>query len=581
MIVAVITARGGSKGLPKKNVLTLNGKPLIAWTIESALKSKYVSRVFVTTDDSEIASISREFGAEVISRPKELARDESTSDDAIAHAIDALAESGVDFTDVVLLQPTSPLRTSEHIDQGIEKYIKENASIVISGFEPTLCISKVYKLTESGHLNPIVDKDSSFKRRQDADSYFYPNGAIYIFSVERFNSQRLIPRDNITPFFMLENDSVDIDTKQDLEKCEAIMSNKTLNQAGKNVNNPTFEICGRKIGLDYEPLVIAEIGINHGGSLAVAKQIVDSAIEGGAEVIKHQTHVVEDEMSDEAKTVIPGNADVSIYEIMKSSALNEEEETELKHYVESKGAIFISTPFSRAAVYRLERMGVEAYKIGSGECNNYPLLELVASLKKPVILSTGMNGIPAIKKAVNIFRKYDTPYSLLHTTNLYPTPDHLIRLGAMQELANVFPDAVVGLSDHSIGNLACLGAVACGASILERHYTDSKDRQGPDIICSMDAPECAELISFSKRMAKMRGGEKGAIKEEQVTIDFAYASVVSEKEIKKGEKFTRENIWVKRPGTGDFLAEDYELLIGKVAATDIYQGIQIKKEMVK
>lgn len=345
--------------------------------------------------------------------------------------------------------------------------------------------------------------------------------------------------------------------------------------------NPFFEICGRMVGLDYDPLIIAEIGINHGGSLDVAKSIVDSAIKGGAEVIKHQTHVVEDEMSEEAKSVVPGNADISIYDIMESSALNEKEEAELKHYVESKGAIFISTPFSRAAVHRLERMDVQGYKIGSGECNNYPLLELVASKKKPVILSTGMNGIPSIKKAVQIFEKHNTPVALLHTTNLYPTPDKLIRLGAMQELAYEFPNLVVGLSDHSIDNLACLGAVACGASILERHFTDSKERIGPDIICSMDADECAELISESKRMAKMRGGVKGAVKEEQVTIDFAYASVVSDENIIEGEEFTRENLWVKRPGTGDFLAEDYESLIGKRAAMDIEKGKQIKKEMVK
>lgn len=343
---------------------------------------------------------------------------------------------------------------------------------------------------------------------------------------------------------------------------------------------PVFEISGRKIGLDYDPLVIAEIGINHEGSLQVAFEMVDAAIEGGAEVIKHQTHVVEDEMSGEAKKVIPGNADVSIYEIMERCALNEEDENKLKEYVESKGAIFISTPFSRAAAERLERMNVPAYKIGSGECNNYPLLDLIASYGKPIILSTGMNDIPSIEKAVNIFRKHKTPFCLLHTTNLYPTPDHLIRIGAMEQLQTAFPDAVVGLSDHSIDNLACLGAVAAGASVLERHFTDSKDRPGPDIVCSMDTKECAELIAQSKRMAQMRGGKKEAAKEEQVTIDFAYASVVTIADIKEGEEFTRDNLWVKRPGTGDFLAEDYDSLLGKIAKQDIPTNVQLKKEFI-
>ncbi|MBO2590364.1 N-acetylneuraminate synthase family protein [Shewanella algae] len=342
--------------------------------------------------------------------------------------------------------------------------------------------------------------------------------------------------------------------------------------------NPVFEISGRKIGFDFEPLVIAEIGINHEGSLKVAFEMVDAAIKGGAEVIKHQTHVVEDEMSSEAKNVIPGNADVSIYEIMKRCALSEEDEIQLQQYVESKGAIFISTPFSRAAVMRLERMNVPAYKVGSGECNNYPLLDLIASFRKPVILSTGMNDIKSVEKAVNIFRKHGTPFCLLHTTNLYPTPDHLIRFGAMEQLQAAFPDAVVGLSDHSIDNLACLGAVAAGASVLERHFTDSKKRIGPDICCSMDADECAELIKLSKRMAKMRGGSKEAVMEERVTIDFAYASVVTTCEINAGEIFTKENIWVKRPGTGEFLAEEYETLLGRPAKCYIPSDVQLKKE---
>lgn len=344
---------------------------------------------------------------------------------------------------------------------------------------------------------------------------------------------------------------------------------------------PEFNISGRKIGYEYDPLVIAEIGINHEGSLQAAYEMVDAAIEAGAEIIKHQTHVVEDEMSGDAKKVIPGNADVSIYEIMERCALNEEDEIKLKNYVESKGAIFISTPFSRAAAERLERMGVVAYKIGSGECNNYPLLELVASYGKPIILSTGMNDMVSIEKSVSILRKHNVPYCLLHCTNVYPTPDRLIRLGGVEELAEAFPDAVVGLSDHSIDNLACLGAVAVGASVLERHFTDHKKRPGPDIECSMDVKECKELIENSKRMKNMRGGRKGPVDEEQVTIDFAYASVVTIKDIKAGDTFNESNLWVKRPGTGEFMAEHFESLMGKTATVNIDIDTQLKKSHVK
>ncbi len=337
-----------------------------------------------------------------------------------------------------------------------------------------------------------------------------------------------------------------------------------------------FKIKDRLIGLEFSPLVIVEIGINHEGSLEAAFEMVDAAYGSGAEIIKHQTHVVEDEMSGEAKKVIPGNADVSIYEIMERCALNEEDETKLKEYVESKGMIFISTPFSRAAADRLERMGVSAYKIGSGECNNYPLIEHIASFGKPMIVSTGMNDIPSIRKMVDILKKYNIQYALLHTTNLYPTPSHLVRFGAMQELQKEFPDTIIGLSDHTTSNLACFGAVALGASILERHFTDSMDRDGPDIVNSMDPEALKELINGSIELAKMRGGKKEAAKEEQVTIDFAFATVVSIANIKKGEIFTKENIWVKRPGTGEITAESYQSILGKTSLVDIQYDKHVK-----
>ncbi len=342
------------------------------------------------------------------------------------------------------------------------------------------------------------------------------------------------------------------------------------------MSNPFIQIGNRKIGLDYPPLVIAEIGINHEGSLKVAKEMVDAAARSGVEVVKHQTHIVEDEMSSEAKKVIPGNADISIYEIMERCALNEDDENALKIYVESKGMIFLSTPFSRAAANRLESMNVSAYKIGSGECNNYPLLEHIAKFKKPVILSTGMNTLESVEKAIAIFDKHNVPVAVLHTTNLYPTPPELVRFGAMKQLHEAFPDKVFGLSDHTLNNNACLGAVALGASILERHFTDHKQRTGPDIICSMDEQECQHLIKSSREIALMRGGIKAPVKEEQVTIDFAFATVCAIEGIKKGEKLTKHNIWVKRPGTGEIPAENFSEILNKKAKIDIEKDVQLK-----
>ncbi len=342
----------------------------------------------------------------------------------------------------------------------------------------------------------------------------------------------------------------------------------------------SFMIGNICVGDAKQVLVIPEIGINHNGCLETAKTLVDSAYRAGARLIKHQTHIVDDEMCAEAKNVIPGNSSSSIYEIMKECALSEEEELELKNYTESLGMFFLSTPFSRKAAERLEKFGVHAYKIGSGELNNYPLIEHVASYRKPMIVSTGMNSIASVAKAVEIMEKYGVSYALMHTTNLYPTQPKQVRLGAMQELMREFQETPIGLSDHTINNHACIAAMALGAVLVERHYTDRKDRQGPDISCSMDEEELKNLLDAAREIPQMLGGSKSAIPEERVTSDFAFASVVTISAVKKGDVFTRENIWVKRPGTGEYLAVDYEKLLGKKAARNIAADTQLTREMI-
>jgi len=343
---------------------------------------------------------------------------------------------------------------------------------------------------------------------------------------------------------------------------------------------PKIQIENRPIGYDYDPIIITEIGINHGGSLKVAFDMVDAAAKSGAEIIKHQTHIASDEMQSSAKEVIPSHTEESIYEIIDACSLSEEEEIQLQKYVQKKGMIFISTPFSRAAADRLMKMDVPAFKIGSGECNNYPLIKHIAQAGKPIIMSTGMNSIESITPAVEIFREYKIPFALMHCTNIYPTPPELVRLGALLELQQSFPDAILGLSDHTTSNVPSLGAVALGASILERHFTDTMDRDGPDISCSMDPDSLSELIIQSKIMKKARGGSKGPVKAEQSTIEFAYASVVSINEIKAGEEFNMENLWVKRPGTGEILAVEFENILGKKARVDIANDTLLKWEHI-
>jgi N-acetylneuraminate synthase len=326
-----------------------------------------------------------------------------------------------------------------------------------------------------------------------------------------------------------------------------------------------FQIGHRNVGQGHQPLVIAEIGINHEGNFNKAIQMVDDALSAGCECVKFQSHVIEDEMI--PNRVVPGNATESIWDIMSRCALTEDEEVRLKTYVEEKGMIYLCTPFSRAAAERLERMGVCAYKIGSGECNNYPLVRHIAGYGKPVILSTGMNNVASIQPAVDILRHHGVPFALMHCTSMYPTPYEKVRLGALESLAQNFSDAVIGLSDHSIGNYSCFAAVALGASILEKHFTSDKSWPGPDIPISIDPKELKNLIEGSRAIYLAMGGTKD--------IDFAYACVVSIQEIARGERLTRENIWVKRPGTGEIKAVHFESLLGRVCRRDIPENSQL------
>jgi N-acetylneuraminate synthase len=341
-----------------------------------------------------------------------------------------------------------------------------------------------------------------------------------------------------------------------------------------------FKIGHRLIGDNHPPVVIAEIGINHEGSIEAAIAMSDKAIDSGAEIIKHQTHIIEDEMSNEAKLVIPGNADVSIYEIMRRCALSEVDERHLMEHVQQRGAIFISSPFSRAAVDRLVKFDIPTFKIGSGECNNYPLVKYIARFGKPVIMSTGMNSIETVRPSVEILRKAKVPFGLLHCTNVYPTPPELVRLGAMSGLKEAFPDAVVGLSDHTTSNYTCLGAVALGASILERHFTDHMDRPGPDIVCSMDPVALSALIEGAKIIFAASGGEKTPVAAEAPTSAFAFASVVAIQDIAPGQVLNESNIWVKRPGGGDFSVLDYDTLLGKTSKAHVSRGFQLKSSDV-
>jgi N-acetylneuraminate synthase len=324
-----------------------------------------------------------------------------------------------------------------------------------------------------------------------------------------------------------------------------------------------MKIAHREVSASHPPLVIAEIGINHGGDLEVAKHMVRCAHQAGSEIVKHQTHFIEDEMTEEAKGIFPPNADVSIWDVMAQCALSADDERALKAYTESLGMIYISTPFSRKAADFLNEIDVPAFKIGSGEADNLPLVRHIASFGKPIIMSTGMQTIESLRASVAILEASGVDYALLECTNLYPSPPEIVSLRGVRDLAEAFPGALVGFSDHSIGPQMALAAVALGACIVERHFTDSRYRTGPDISCSMDPAELKFLIDRSREIHTALHNPKRRTKPEEDVYRFARASIVADRDIPAGTVITEADIWARRPGSGAIPGYDFDEVVGK------------------
>tara|TARA_Y100001968_G_C19344010_1_gene711077 strand:- start:42 stop:1070 length:1029 start_codon:yes stop_codon:yes gene_type:complete len=336
-----------------------------------------------------------------------------------------------------------------------------------------------------------------------------------------------------------------------------------------------MNIGSRCIGDKESPLVVVEIGINHGGSVDLAKAMVNEAYKAGAECIKHQTHFVEDEMTEEAKSIFPPNADISIWDVMQKCSLSRDEEISLKNHTENLGMIYLSTPFSRSAADFLFDIGVKAFKIGSGEADNLPLIRHIVKFQQPIILSTGMQSIKSLQKSVEIINNSGVDYALLECTNLYPSPAEIVSLQGINELRHAFPNAVIGFSDHSIGPYMSLASVALGACIIERHFTDTRYRIGPDISCSMDPSELKLIIDRSQEIFIARSNPKKRSIEEESVYQFARGSIVADRNLKRGNTITSDDIWARRPGNGQISADKFDNLVGRTINKDISKNTQL------
>lgn len=336
----------------------------------------------------------------------------------------------------------------------------------------------------------------------------------------------------------------------------------------------------RWIGPGHRPFIIAEAAVNHQGDFETARRMVHIAHAMGADAIKFQIHVLENEMLREAPQ--SENFDEPLWDTLDKTNLSLDEHRRLKSLCASLGILYLCTPFSRDGADALEKLGVPAFKTGSGELTNLPLLEHIARKGKPMIVSTGMSLVREIRETVERVRKIGAPLILTHCVSAYPCPYDIVNLKMIPKYERMF-GVPVGLSDHSRGIYTALGAVALGACVIEKHFTLDRLQKGPDHPVSIEPQELAELVKGSDAVYRAMGGERKIFKEEKPIVAWARESVVSETAIPRGTVITDRMVWVKRPSPqkGAVPAKDLKKVIGRRAAVDIPKDVQIRWEHLR
>ena len=326
--------------------------------------------------------------------------------------------------------------------------------------------------------------------------------------------------------------------------------------------------------------IIAEAGVNHNGSLDLAKRLVDVAVDAGADAVKFQTFKTENLVSRNAKKADyqkeTTDTSESQFDMIKKLELDMDTHQKLIDHCQENNIMFLSTPFDNDSVNLLSDLGLQIFKIPSGEITNLPYLRHIGSLDKQVILSTGMSNIQEVEDALTILVGAGTlkeNITVLHANTMYPTPMEDVNLNAMLTMQRELGVAV-GYSDHTLGIEVDIAAVAMGASVIEKHFTLDKTMDGPDHKASLEPKELKAMVSAIRNIEKALGGNgKKPSPSEGINIDIVRKSIVATKTIKKGELLSNDNISTKRPGTG-LSPMKWDEVIGTVASKN-YQSDEL------
>jgi len=336
-----------------------------------------------------------------------------------------------------------------------------------------------------------------------------------------------------------------------------------MNPGGFRSSN-MIEFANDRIGSDQRPYIVAEAGVNFRDDIELGKAFIAEAAAAGADAVKFQTHVQSAEMVESEMRALDMGG---LYDRMADYELSMEEHRELKAHCEDHDVTFLSTPFSPAGVERLEALGVDVYKVGSGELTNHHLLRIIADTGKPMIVSTGMHDMDTVEAAAELLNEHASAFMFLYCVSEYPTEPSDFNLGLIQRMESEF-GVLVGFSDHSTGVEAAAIAMARGAALVEKHFTIDRRLPAGDQEVSIEPEELESLVNYATLCHETKGDRKEVRDDEAAIAEWARHSVVTASSISAGETITADQLTTKRPGTG-IPATEFDTVVGRVAARDI------------
>lgn len=565
-VLGLVTARGGSKGFPKKNLAPLAGRPLAAWAHRAltVLREAHPElEIFLSTDDPDIAATWPDGGDRPHRfRPASLAEDGTTSLAVVQYELGQMAERGRPCDAVLLLQPTSPL-----IDAGdlaaMWRLFREGAESVVAAAETEHPPRWCFTLDGRGRVTPTAAWSTA--RRQDEPTVYRPVGA-YLCTASFLEEHRAFIVPGRTSCAVIpRTHAVDIDEPSDLAVASALL--------GHSRPHAAIDLGGRAIGEGEPVFVIAEVGVNHNGDADLARRLIDAASRAGADAVKFQTFKADSLATRAAPMAAYQERNLresgSQIDMLRGLELSETMLAGLKRHAESAGLVFLSSPFDIGSAAALREIGVQALKVGSGELTNHSFLARLAAMGLPLIISTGMATLDETEDAARVIRDNGSPPAAwMHCVSAYPAPAGASNLRAMDTL-RLAVGSPVGMSDHTAGYTVTLAAVARGARLIEKHLTLSRDMPGPDHAASLEPDEFAEMTGGIRLVESALGdGVKRPAPCELDTIMAARRSLVAARPLPAGHRLNADDLDAKRPATG-LPPSMLGALVGRTLARDL------------